>query len=160
MANVVITIRDKIASIPDGTELICNNPSDVIEFDFDEEWNAHELKTARFAWQRKHVNVPFSGNLVNVPDIDKTNSVEVGVYADDITSTAVKIPFRYSIKSVGSDPKPPQESEYDQIVSLINDNAVRGPEGYTPVRGDDYWTAEDIEAIKGYVEDAILEGEW
>ena len=35
-----------------------------------------------------------------------------------------------------------------------------GTNGYTPVRGTDYWTAEDIAAIQGYVEDAILGGEW
>ena len=35
-----------------------------------------------------------------------------------------------------------------------------GTNGYTPVRGTDYWTTEDIAAIQGYVEDAILGGEW
>ncbi len=29
-----------------------------------------------------------------------------------------------------------------------------------PVRGTDYWTDEDIAAIKGYVDDAILGGAW
>ena len=32
--------------------------------------------------------------------------------------------------------------------------------GKTPVRGEDYWTAEDIATIKGYVDDAILNGAW
>ena len=31
---------------------------------------------------------------------------------------------------------------------------------HTPVRGTDYWTAEDIAAIKGYVDTAILGGAW
>ena len=35
-----------------------------------------------------------------------------------------------------------------------------GDAGYTPVRGTDYWTYEDIAAIKSYVDDAILGGEW
>ncbi len=35
-----------------------------------------------------------------------------------------------------------------------------GANGYTPVRGTDYWTAADIETIKGYVDEAILGGEW
>ena len=35
-----------------------------------------------------------------------------------------------------------------------------GVDGYSPVRGTDYWTAADIAAIKGYVDDAILGGEW
>lgn len=36
----------------------------------------------------------------------------------------------------------------------------QGPAGYSPVRGVDYWTADDIAAIKGYVDEAILNGAW
>ena len=35
-----------------------------------------------------------------------------------------------------------------------------GSDGKTPVRGTDYWTTNDINTIKTYVEDAILKGEW
>ena len=35
-----------------------------------------------------------------------------------------------------------------------------GFDGHSPVRGTDYWTAADIAAIKGYVDDAILGGKW
>lgn len=35
-----------------------------------------------------------------------------------------------------------------------------GEDGYTPVRGTDYWTAADIAEIKSYVDDAILGGSW
>lgn len=35
-----------------------------------------------------------------------------------------------------------------------------GEDGYTPVRGTDYWTEDDIATIKGYVDDAILNGAW
>ena len=40
------------------------------------------------------------------------------------------------------------------------DKGDAGEDGYTPVRGTDYWTAEDIAAIKGYVDTAILGGAW
>ncbi|MBO7330158.1 MAG: hypothetical protein J6W00_15470 [Lentisphaeria bacterium] len=36
----------------------------------------------------------------------------------------------------------------------------QGPSGYTPQRGVDYWTEADIQEIKGYVDDAILNGAW
>ena len=160
MAIVVITVRNRIATIPEDVELVCNNPSDVIQFDLDSEWDEHVLKTARFSWQRKYEDKPFTGNEVNVPDIDKTTSVEVGVFADGLTSTPVKIPYKYSIKSTGGSADPPSEDVYDEIVQLINDGAVRGPAGYTPVRGTDYWTEDDVAEIQGYVEDAILEGKW
>lgn len=39
-------------------------------------------------------------------------------------------------------------------------DGVDGKDGYTPVKGVDYWTAEDIAEIRAYVETAIEEGEW
>lgn len=35
-----------------------------------------------------------------------------------------------------------------------------GADGYTPIRGVDYWTEEDIEEMHSYIDDAILNGEW
>lgn len=35
-----------------------------------------------------------------------------------------------------------------------------GADGYTPQRGTDYWTDDDIAAIKSYVDAAILGGAW
>lgn len=37
---------------------------------------------------------------------------------------------------------------------------LKGRDGYDPVRGTDYWTAEDIAQIKSYVDEAILGGAW
>jgi len=33
-------------------------------------------------------------------------------------------------------------------------------DGYSPVRGTDYWTEADKTEIKGYVDSAILNGSW
>lgn len=35
-----------------------------------------------------------------------------------------------------------------------------GADGYTPVRGTDYWTDADKAEIKSYVDEAILGGAW
>ena len=35
-----------------------------------------------------------------------------------------------------------------------------GQDGYTPARGTDYWTPDDIAEIKSYVDEAILGGAW
>lgn len=35
-----------------------------------------------------------------------------------------------------------------------------GADGKTPARGTDYWTEEDVNKIKAYCENAILNGEW
>lgn len=51
----------------------------------------------------------------------------------------------------------------DQDGNIIEIPAIRGEKGDkgdTPIKGTDYWTAEDIAEIKGYVDDAILGGEW
>jgi len=35
------------------------------------------------------------------------------------------------------------------------DAGETGSDGYTPVRGTDYWTQEDVATIKGYIDDAV-----
>ena len=40
---------------------------------------------------------------------------------------------------------------------------ARGPagkDGKSPVRGQDYWTQVDQDAIKQWIEDTILNGKW
>ena len=46
------------------------------------------------------------------------------------------------------------------IGKVKGDKGDRGTDGYTPIRGIDYWTDEDKAEIKAYVEEAILGGEW
>ena len=46
------------------------------------------------------------------------------------------------------------------------DQGIQGPQGlkgdpgYTPQRDIDYWTQEDKDAIKAYIEESILGGAW
>ena len=40
------------------------------------------------------------------------------------------------------------------------DQGEPGANGYTPIRGKDYWTDDDITQIKAYVDETILGGEW
>ena len=47
--------------------------------------------------------------------------------------------------------------ENGQVVEIL---AIRGEDGYTPIKGVDYWTEEDVATIKSYVDEAILGGEW
>lgn len=67
----------------------------------------------------------------------------------------------------------PSVSE-DGVLSWTNDRELPNPEpvnikgekgddgkdGYSPVRGVDYWTDADKAEIKSYVDEAILGGEW
>ena len=40
------------------------------------------------------------------------------------------------------------------------DTGATGADGYTPIRGTDYWTETDIAEIKAYIDEKILNGEW
>lgn len=131
MAEYIITIANRIASIPANVELVCNNPSDTIRFKFDDEWYGHTTKTARFAWDGKYIDVVFEGSEVQVPEITRTNYVYVGVFADEITSTPVKLPCHYSIKCLGGAPDPPAPDVYEQIIWLINNSSGGGDGGGT-----------------------------
>lgn len=126
MAEHIITISNRIATANAGIELICNNPTDTIRFIFDDEWSGNDIKTARFSWEGKHIDVPFSGNTVQLPEIFLTNYVFVGVFSNTITSTPVKLKCRYSIKCMGGKVIAPSDDVYARIITLIEELSEKG----------------------------------
>lgn len=120
LKTIEITIKERIATVAAGTVLVCDNPTDTVLFNFDEEWSERVAKTARFAYGGSYIDVPFTGNEVQVPDIHRTDHVNIGVYANDLTSTYVKINCRYSVKSLGGNNPAPDEDIYNQILGLID----------------------------------------
>lgn len=53
------------------------------------------------------------------------------------------------------------ESDIDTVLAQAKASGeFDGEDGYTPVRGTDYWTDADKAEIKSYVDDAILNGAW
>ena len=121
MALVNIAIRDRIAVAPAGVELVCNNPTDSIRFDFDDEWNDVSGKTARFSWEGKYVEVSFIGDTVKVPEIYKTDYVYVGVYGADIATTPVKLLCKRSILCYGDTVRAPlSDPFYEEFCDRIN----------------------------------------
>lgn len=98
MPNINITVREKIAHTISDTCIVCGNSDYVAVFDFDAEWDAYEVKTARFIWGGTFTDVPFAGNECPVPVIPDAVSVLVGVYAGDLhTTTAAAVGVRRSI---------------------------------------------------------------
>ena len=121
MAVVDITIKNRIASAPAGVELVCNNPTDTIHFNFDEEWNGVNEKTARFSWEGKYAEVSFVGDSVKVPEIYKTDYVFVGVYGVQIASTPVKVQCKRSILCYGDTVRAPlTDPFYEEFCERIN----------------------------------------
>ena len=117
-----VTVRDKIATKTDDTEYICGNSDFFIDFDFDDEWNAFDVKTARFAYEGKHQDIVFTGNECPVPVISGTHRIWVGVFAGDLhTTTSAYIPAKKSILCDSGSPEAPSEDVYAQIMELLQD---------------------------------------
>jgi hypothetical protein len=98
MPNINITVREKIAHTISDTCIVCGNSDYVAVFDFDAEWDAYEVKTARFIWGGTYTDVAFAGNECPVPVIPDAVSVLVGVFAGELhTTTAAAVGVRRSI---------------------------------------------------------------
>lgn len=97
--NIEIIVRNKIARLADKRAVaVCGNSDYTITFDFDEEWNAYETKTARFKWNKSFVDVSFTGKECVMPVINDAYQVEIGVYAGELSSTtSALLPMKKSI---------------------------------------------------------------
>ncbi len=88
-------------------------------------------------------SVDENGDLwVNFPDGGKAPSVSLNESGELILSIEGESLSTYNIGKVKGE------------------KGDKGADGYTPVRGKDYWTEEDKAEIKAYVEEAVLGGEW
>lgn len=131
MPDVInITIRDKIAKAPNDALYICGNSDFAVAFDFDEEWNEHKVKTARFVCDGTHVDVVFEGNQCQIPVLSNTYSIKVGVYAGNLTTTTpAYISAKKSILCGSGVPADPQPDVYAQIMELLNKGGGSGEGG-------------------------------
>jgi len=120
MATIVMSVSERRCMAPPGLELVTHNPIDSIQFDFDAEWIEHPARTARFAWHGGFIDVPFIGDTVQVPEIQGTLTLYIGVYADGISSTPAKVPCNLSVKAYGGPQKVPTLSVYDEIIALVS----------------------------------------
>lgn len=88
MKTLHIIVANKIATYSTrGGDIVCGNSDYQIEFNFDTEWDAYERKTARFIWNGKYKDVVFMGTVCPVPIVANTNRLEVGVYAEELSTT-------------------------------------------------------------------------
>lgn len=118
-----INIENKIARPQARYKIVCGNSDYSIKFTFDSEWDAHEIKTARFAFTRngesKHIDVVFTGDICNVPVLYNVAMVKVGVFAGDLyTTTPCAITCVKSILCNEGTPEAPAEDVYAQIIKI------------------------------------------
>ena len=131
MKNLKITVVNKVATFCQrGGFIVCGNSDYQITFAFDAEWNEYPVKTARFKWNDTYTDVPFEGSIVNVPIIQGTSQVEVGVFSGELhTTTPAEIPCVKSILCGYGTPAAPPDDVYSQIIEMINGGINQGSGG-------------------------------
>lgn len=131
-----VTVRDKIAStLQSEVEYVCGNSDYVVAFDFDEEWDAFNTKTARFKYNGTHQDVVFTGDQVEVPVIENTHKIQVGVFAGNLsTTTPAIIMARKSILCGSGVPAAPSDDVYSQIMDLLNKGGASAEQIQNAVR--------------------------
>lgn len=118
---IKIIVRDKIAHQKGMVEYICGNSDFTVFFDFDDEWNQYETKTARFIHNGVHTDVVFVGNECAVPVISDTYNMKVGVFAGNlVTTTPAYVPCKKSVLCESGLPADPYPDVYAQIMDLLN----------------------------------------
>ncbi len=124
MKYVNIAVRNKIARTDEEqAQIVCGNSDYTIKFDFDEEWGAETVKTARFifASNGKYIDVQFSGDECHMPVISDTTSVLVGVFAGNLcTTTGALIHSIPCITDPGGTPVEPTPDVYAQLMERFN----------------------------------------
>ena len=73
--RITIEIKKKIATCLTELPVVCGNSDYECEFIFDEEWNTHHVKTARFRVNGEYTDVVFEGNVCNMPIISDAKIV-------------------------------------------------------------------------------------
>lgn len=154
----------------DGTPVIvCGNSGYQIKFNFDDEWSGLTYKTARFVYvtagKPTHIDVPFTGDTVDVPRLTEITFVLVGVYTDAIkTTTPARIACEYSIRcNSGENVEEPTPELYDQLLEMFNrvgqfqDAAIQAAETATEANEEAQVAAQTAREAIGQVVSRVVE---
>lgn len=166
-----------IVRVDEADNQYSHNSDYIAEFHFDEEWDG-KIKTARFWQNGKKYDQILVDDMCDMPPLDK-GFVIVGVFTDDMTSGYANTYLKTSIKDFGGNPVEPPEDVYAQLTALIESGMLKGKDGltpyvgsnnnwwigdvdtgilargYTPVKGVDYFTEEEIQQIQNEVSESI-----
>ncbi len=121
-----VSIENCVAVYESREKMVCGNSSYFVRFGFDAEWTPYPIKTAQFRYQNAdgewvQQSVMFEGTDCPLPVIPYADTVYVGVYAGDITtSTEAAIPCWLSTLSYGNLPEPDDDEVYHQIMEKLN----------------------------------------
>lgn len=126
MPEISIKVREKIAKVIGSPQIVCGNSDYAVTFDFDNEWDDYDAKTARIVWLDKasgrlrHADVLFDGNAALLPAIYRADHVLIGVYAGDIrTTTPARVPCIGCITDDAPQHDDPSEDVYEQLLAYL-----------------------------------------
>lgn len=175
---MILYIADRNIRVDDADNQISYNSDYIAEFHFDDEWNG-KVKTARFVQNGEHFDVLLVDDRCEIPPL-KTGFVRIGVFSDSMTSTYADVYFKTSIKDGSGNPAEPPEDVYAQLTALIESGMLKGEDGltpyvgennnwwigdvdtgilargYTPVKGVDYFTTEEVQQIQNEVSEGAI----
>lgn len=124
--NVHINIRERVAEVQGDPIIICGNSDIAVYFDFDAEWSAYPIRTARFEFWKNgiylHHDVVFSGTALMAPPLYDVGEVAIGVYASNIkTTTPARVPCSPCILDDSPAHDDPPLDVYDQLLATLQE---------------------------------------
>lgn len=142
--QINIGVENKVAQLVDLKQyIVCGNSDYIINFLFDDEWNDHPAKTARFEWGSNSVEIPFTGTQCPCPVITDTIVVKIGVFAGDLDATTpAYVMCRKSILCGSGGHDDPSLDVYNQLMGLLDEmqtgggSGKPGKDGITPHIGE------------------------
>ena len=176
---MILYITDRKIRAYNTDNQVSYNSDYIAEFRFDDEWNG-KIKTARFIQDSEYFDVILVNDRCEIPPLKKGH-VKIGVFTDSMTSTYADVYFKTSIKDGTGNPAEPPEDVYAQLTELVESGILKGEDGltpyvgsnnnwwigdidtgvlargtdgedgYTPVKGVDYFTEEEIQQIQNEV---------
>ena len=173
MTNIQVTVSGAEAVAALEGQLTGGMVGVAAVFAFDESWESLE-KTAIFRAGGESYCVREFEDVVTVPweILRKTGcTLYVGVYGVSADGTQALPTLWATVGTIqaGADPEATESCDpslpiWKQAIDKADAVYIAARDGefdgYSPVRGVDYWTAADIAQIQGFVEDAILGGAW
>lgn len=120
--------------------------------------NKHDIEAN---WLTLENFIPMQGEII-VYDVDSSHNF-IRVKVGDGSNNINNLPFitdNHELKIYRQATEPIDALEGALWIDTDEEAVLGGKDGYTPKRGIDYWTAEDIAEIKSYIDTAILGGAW
>ena len=125
MTTIKINVTNKTA-ICQKRYLISANSNYQIKFTFDDEWSLSDAKTARIVFDAEYYDIIFTGDTVMLPKIPACKTLAVGVFTDQLATNLAELGCIISAADFdGTAVTEFTESQYDQIVGLLNELDLR-----------------------------------